>query len=78
VYKEVVIMWKNKERSVDSGVVFSSSMINTLQKIVAHDFQYDRRSSLGELSTAFPTAMTSTSSANVAMVLFDVVGTSLI
>jgi hypothetical protein len=43
VYKEVAIMWKNKERSVDWGDVFGLSIIKhvTLQKIVAHDFQYD-------------------------------------
>jgi hypothetical protein len=36
-------MWKNKERSVDSGGVFGLSIIKhvTLQKIVAHDFQYN-------------------------------------
>jgi hypothetical protein len=33
---------------------------------------------LVELSTVFPIAMTAVSSANVAMVLFGVVGTSLI
>jgi hypothetical protein len=45
VYKEVAIMWKNKERSVDRGGVFGLSIIKhvTLQKIVAHDFQYDPR-----------------------------------
>jgi hypothetical protein len=45
VYKEVAIIWKNKERSVDSGGVFGLSTIKhvTLQKIVAHDFQYDSR-----------------------------------
>jgi hypothetical protein len=36
-------MWKNKERSVDCGGVFGLSIIKhvTLQKIVAHDLQYD-------------------------------------
>jgi hypothetical protein len=45
VYKEVVIMWKNKERSVDGGGAFGLSIIKhvTLQKIVVHDFQYDPR-----------------------------------
>ena len=45
MYKEVVIMWKNKERSVDQGGVFGLSIIKhvTLQKIVAHDFRYDPR-----------------------------------
>ena len=45
LYKEVVIMWKNKERSVDEGGVFGLSIIKhvTSQKIVAHDFQYDPR-----------------------------------
>ena len=43
MYKEVAIMWKNKERSVDYGGVFGLSIIThvTLQKIVAHDFRYD-------------------------------------
>jgi hypothetical protein len=37
VYKEVAIIWKNKERSVDWGGVFGLSIIKhvTLQKIVA-------------------------------------------
>jgi hypothetical protein len=35
-------------------------------------------SCLVEISTVFPVAMTAVSSSNVAMVLFDVVGTSLI
>jgi hypothetical protein len=45
VYKEVAIMWKNKERSVDSGGVSGLSIIKhvTLRKIVAHDFQYNLR-----------------------------------
>jgi len=45
VYKEVAIMWKNKERYVDEGGVFGLSIIKhlTLQKIVAHDFRYDPR-----------------------------------
>jgi hypothetical protein len=36
-------MWKNKERFVDWGGVFFLSIIKhvTLQKIVAHGFQYD-------------------------------------
>jgi hypothetical protein len=48
VYKEVAIMWKNKERSVDWGGVCGLSIIKhvTLQKIVAHDFQYDPRISI--------------------------------
>ncbi|PNF14105.1 hypothetical protein B7P43_G01068, partial [Cryptotermes secundus] len=43
VYKKVAIMWKNKERSIDLGGVFGLSIIKhvTLQKIVAHDFQYN-------------------------------------
>ena len=43
VYKEVAIMWKNKESYV--GGVFGLSIIKqvTSQKIVAHDFQYDPR-----------------------------------
>ena len=43
VYKEVAIMWKNKESYVDYGGVFGLSIIKhvTLQKIVAHDFWYD-------------------------------------
>ena len=42
MYKEVAIMWKNKEMSVDYGGVFGLSIIThvTLQKIVAHDFIY--------------------------------------
>jgi len=45
VYKEVAIMWKNKQRSVDYGGVFGLSIIEhvTLQNIVAHDFRYDPR-----------------------------------
>ena len=45
VYKEVAIMWKNKESYVDKGGVFGLSLIKhvTLQKIVAHDFRYDLR-----------------------------------
>jgi hypothetical protein len=45
VYKEVAIVWKNKEKSVDCGGEFSLSLIKhvTLQKIVAHDVQYDPR-----------------------------------
>ena len=45
MYKEVAIMWKNKERCVDYGGVFGLSIIKhvTLQKIVAHDFRYDPR-----------------------------------
>ena len=41
VYKEVAIMWKNKERYVDQGGVFDLSIIKhvTLQKIVDHDFR---------------------------------------
>ena len=43
VYKEVAIMWKNKESYVDEGGVFGLSIIKhiPLQKIVAHDFRYD-------------------------------------
>ena len=39
-------MWKNKESYVDEGGVFGLSIIKyvTLQKIVAHDFRYDPRS----------------------------------
>ena len=46
VYKEVAIMWKNKESYVDSGGVFGFSIIKhiTLQKTVAHDFRYYPRS----------------------------------
>ena len=42
MYKEVEIMWKNKESYVDEGGVFGLSIIKhvTLQKIVAHDFRY--------------------------------------
>ena len=42
MYKEVAIMWKNKESYVDEGGVFGLSIIKhvTLQKIVAHDFRY--------------------------------------
>ena len=42
MYKEVAIMWKNKESYVDLGGVFGLSIIKrvTLQKIVAHDFRY--------------------------------------
>jgi hypothetical protein len=38
-------MWKNKERTVDLDGVFGLSIIKhvTLQRIVAHDFQYDSR-----------------------------------
>ena len=38
-------MWKNKERSVDEGGIFGLSIIKhvALQKIVAHDFQYNPR-----------------------------------
>ena len=45
VYKEVTIMWKNKESYVDEGGVFGLSIIEhvTLQKMVAHDFRYDPR-----------------------------------
>ena len=45
MYKEVAIMWKNKESYVDEGGVFGLSIIKhvTLQKIVAHDFRYDPR-----------------------------------
>ena len=45
VYKEVAIMWENKESNVDEAGVFGLSIIKhvTLQKIVAHDFQYDPR-----------------------------------
>jgi hypothetical protein len=45
VYKEVAIMLKNKERSVDWSGVFGLSLTKhiTLQIIIAHDFQYDHR-----------------------------------
>ena len=45
MYKEVAIMWKNKERYIDLDGVFGLSIIKhvTLQKIVAHDFRYDPR-----------------------------------
>ena len=45
MYKEVAIMWKNKESYVDYGGVFGLSIIKhvTLQKSVAHDFRYDPR-----------------------------------
>ena len=45
VYKEVAIMWKNKESYVDLGGVFCLSIIKhvTLQKIVVHDFRYGPR-----------------------------------
>ena len=45
MYKEVAIMWRNKESYVDEGGVFGLSIIKhvTLQKIVAHDFRYDPR-----------------------------------
>ena len=45
MYKEVAIMWKNKESYVDKGGVFGLSIIKhvTLQKIVAHDFRYGPR-----------------------------------
>ena len=47
MYKEVAIMWKNKEGYVDKGGVFGLSIIKhvTLQKIVAHDLRYDPRNS---------------------------------
>ena len=42
MYKEVAIMWKNKESYVQYGGVFGLSIIKrvTLQKIVARDFRY--------------------------------------
>ena len=45
MYKEVAIMWKNKESYLDKGGVFGLSIMKhvTLQKIVAHDFRYDPR-----------------------------------
>ena len=45
VYKEVAILWKNKESYVDESGVFGLSIIKqvTLKKIVAHDFRYDPR-----------------------------------
>ena len=45
MYKEVAIMWKNKESYVDEGGVYGLSIIKhvTLQKVVAHDFRYDPR-----------------------------------
>ena len=45
MYKELAIMWKNKENYVDQDGVFDLSIIKhvTLQKIVAHDFRYDPR-----------------------------------
>ena len=45
MYKEVAVMWENKESYVDLDGVFSLSIIKhvTLQKIVAHDFRYDPR-----------------------------------
>ena len=45
VYKEVAIMWKNKESYVDYSGVFGLSIIKhaTSQRIVAHDFRYDPR-----------------------------------
>jgi hypothetical protein len=45
VYKEVAIMWKNKESYVDWGGVFGLSIIKhiILQQIVAHDFRYELR-----------------------------------
>ena len=48
MYKEVAIMWKNKESYVDYGGVFGLSIIKhiALQKIVAHDFRYDPRNLL--------------------------------
>ena len=48
MYKEVAITWKNKESYVDEGGVFGLSIIKhvTLQKIVAHDFRYDPRTSV--------------------------------
>ena len=48
MYKEVAIMWKNKESYVNEGGVFGLSIIKhvTLQKIVAHDFRYDSRITL--------------------------------
>ena len=46
MYKEVAIMWKNKESYIDLGGVFGLATTKhvTLQKIVAHDFRYDPRS----------------------------------
>jgi hypothetical protein len=43
VHKDVVIMWKNKVRSLDWDGIFGSSVIKhvTSQKSVAYDFQYD-------------------------------------
>ena len=54
MYKEVAIMWKNKESYVDYGGVFGLSIIKhvTLQKIVAHDFRYDPRITKLPLYTA--------------------------
>ena len=51
MYKEVAIMWKNKESYVDYGGVFGLSIIThvTLQKIVAHDFRYDPRTFLNSI-----------------------------
>ena len=45
MYKEMAIMWKNKENYVDYDGVFGLSIIKhvTLQKIVVHDFRYDPR-----------------------------------
>ena len=45
-------MWKNKESYVDEGGVFGLSIIKnvTLQKIVAHDFRYDPRMSVGSFA----------------------------
>ena len=45
MYKEVAIMWKNKERYVDYGGAFGLSIIKhvNLQKIVAHNFPCDPR-----------------------------------
>ena len=58
VYREVAIMWKNKESYVDYGGVFGLSIIKhvTLQIIVAHDFRYDLRRSKdrGKISLGMP------------------------
>ena len=52
MYKEVAIMWRNKESYVDEGGVFGLSIIKhvTLQKIVAHDFRYDPRNLVRSVS----------------------------
>ena len=54
MYKEVAIMWKNKESYVDQSGVFGLSIIKhvTLQKNVAHDFRHDPRITLS--AAAFP------------------------